>query len=213
MPAPLLAQSKKVGRPRAFDRDVALNRALETFWKSGYEPTSVAELCKAMKINSPSLYLSFGNKAQLFLEAVEHYENRYWSEPWQILEAEPDIRLAVEKFLDASAVILTSPETPFGCVVVLSATNVSPDSIEVDNRLRELREVTRTKLIARFKRALKEKDLPDGSSAEALAGVFTAVLQGMSIQARDGASRAQLDAIAHTSLQLLPNSRTLSKQS
>ena len=63
------------GRPRTFDRAAALNRALNVFWRRGYEPASISELCAAMEINPPSLYAAFGNKAQLFMEAVQHYED------------------------------------------------------------------------------------------------------------------------------------------
>lgn len=65
-----------VGRPRAFDKEVALEKALEVFWRKGYDGTSLADLTEAMGINKPSMYSTFGNKDQLFLQAIELYENR-----------------------------------------------------------------------------------------------------------------------------------------
>ena len=98
------------GRPRAFDRAQALHSALKIFWKQGYEPASVAELCKAMEINPPSLYATFGNKASLFLEALRHYEHTYWDAPAKHFLAEPDVYTAVANFFRESAQILLSPE-------------------------------------------------------------------------------------------------------
>lgn len=79
------------GRPRAFDRNEALKAALRVFWQRGYAPASVAELCKAMGSNAPSLYAAFGSKAGLFLEALHFYENSYWDEPAQRLLAGPNL--------------------------------------------------------------------------------------------------------------------------
>ena len=111
------AAARGKGRPRAFDRGLALHRALEVFWQQGYAPASVASLCKAMKINPPSLYATFGNKATLFLEALRHYEQTYWEAPAQRFLAAPDIYAAVEDFFQEAAQILLSPETPCGCMV------------------------------------------------------------------------------------------------
>ena len=79
------------GRPRSFDRAKALEAALRTFWKLGYEPASVPELCSAMGVNPPSMYAAFGSKAALFIEAMEHYERSYWDEPGRRFLAEPDL--------------------------------------------------------------------------------------------------------------------------
>ena len=124
------AAARGKGRPRAFDRGLALHRALEVFWQQGYAPASVASLCKAMKINPPSLYSTFGNKATLFLEALRHYEQTYWEAPAQRFLAAPDIYAAVEDFFQEAAQILLSPETPCGCMVVECTLKVhSPQSI------------------------------------------------------------------------------------
>ena len=120
-------QGQGKGRPRCFDRDQALHRALELFWQRGYEPASVAELCKVMEIRPPSLYAAFGNKASLFLEALDYYEHTYWDEPAKRFCAEPDVYRAVENYFREAARILLSPETPCGCMVVLAAVNISQD--------------------------------------------------------------------------------------
>lgn len=78
-----LSAPSRRGRPRNFDRNNALMAALGIFWRRGYELTSVGELCKVMDINPPSLYAAFGNKASLFLEAVDYYETTYWDHTWK----------------------------------------------------------------------------------------------------------------------------------
>src|SRR5712692_5869572 len=64
------------GRPREFDREAALERAIDVFWRHGYEATSVSDLTAAMGVNPPSLYAAFGDKEKLFLEAVERYQQQ-----------------------------------------------------------------------------------------------------------------------------------------
>lgn len=191
------------GRPRSFDRSQALNRALEVFWIRGYEPATVAELCTAMGINPPSLYAAFGNKAALFMEAVEHYETTYWAAPWRMLDEEPALRRAMERFLGEAAAILSSRDVPCGCMVVLSTANVSPEAQDVRDAMMALRKLGRANFLKRLERGRAEGDLPPDADVEALAAVFTAVLQGMSVQARDGAPRAELERIARASLAML----------
>ena len=149
------AAARGKGRPRAFDRGLALHRALEVFWQQGYAPASVASLCKAMKINPPSLYATFGNKATLFLEALRHYEQTYWEAPAQRFLAAPDIYAAVEDFFQEAAQILLSPETPCGCMVVLAAVNIAADEKEIIETVRQLRLATKQMFAERLRRAIE----------------------------------------------------------
>lgn len=199
-----ITPSRGKGRPRLFDREQALVRALEVFWTRGYAPATVAELCLAMGINPPSLYAAFGNKDALFLEALRHYEETYWSAPWRALDDEPDLRRGLERFLREAAAILSSREVPCGCLVVQTSDSVTTDSAEVREALRVLREASRTAFLARFARARESGELPADADIATLASAFAAVLQGMSAQARDGASREDLERLARVSLAMLP---------
>lgn len=192
------------GRPRGFDRDQALHRALEVFWTRGYGPATVAELCAAMGINPPSLYAAFGNKDALFLEALRHYEETYWAAPWKAFDDEPDLRRGLEQFFREAASILSSRDVPCGCLVVQTSGTVATESEAVREALRELREASRGAFLARLDRARVSGDLPADADTEALAAAFAAVLQGMSTQARDGASRESLERLAKASLAMLP---------
>lgn len=200
----LLTPPRSKGRPRGFDRDAALIRALDVFWRRGYEPASVVELCGAMGINPPSLYAAFGNKAKLFLEAVDFYERTYWDATWAGLEKEPDVYRAIEAFFKEAARILLSPHAPCGCLVVLAAINVSPDSTEVSEAIKSLRQVGKRFFLQRLKQGVKEGQLPEKTDLKSLAATLNTMLEGMSIQARDGLVQAELARIAAHAVRLLP---------
>lgn len=203
-----IAPHKSKGRPRTFNREVALNQALGVFWRRGYEPATMAELCSAMEINPPSLYAAFGNKAQLFLEAVQHYEDVYWDATWTEMGNSADIREGMSVFFREAARILTSQELPCGCMVILAATNVSSEAQEVNDALRALRKEGRDFIHARLKRAVEEKQLATGTDVDALASTLNTVLEGMSLQARDGMPRPELERIAETAMTLLAGEGT-----
>lgn len=195
---------KPKGRPRSFDRDQALVKALDLFWRKGYEPSSVAELCAAMEINPPSLYAAFGNKAKLFIEAVNYYERTYWKATWERLEETPDIREAVDKFFSEAADILLSPSVPCGCMVVLAAINVSADSADVVRAVSVLRQEGKDLFEKRLARAVQEKQLPHGTNTAGLATVLNTLLEGMSIEAKDGAEPGSMHMIGQHAVRLLP---------
>ncbi|MDC7712373.1 TetR/AcrR family transcriptional regulator [Vogesella indigofera] len=201
---PTRAPHRSKGRPRTFDRETALLNALDVFWRRGYEPASVAELCATMGINPPSLYAAFGNKAQLFLEAVNHYEKVYWEATWDRMAKELDLHCAIKNFFHEAAHILTSPDAPCGCLVVLAAINVSPESQGIIDALKVFRQEGRNYFLNRLKRGIEEGSLPPQTDVLALAITLNTVLEGMSIQARDGLSQTELESIAITVIAMLP---------
>jgi AcrR family transcriptional regulator len=186
---------KSKGNPRTFDRAAALERALGVFWHRGYEPTSISDLCAAMGIRPPSLYAAFGNKAQLFMEAVDYYERTYWDAARDSLVKSGDISEAIHRFFSDAAEILTSTDAPCGCLVVMGATNVSPDSQEVHAALRALRLQGRELFAARLVKACEDGQLSSDTDTRALGIALNTLLNGMSIQAFDGASRQELQNI------------------
>src|SRR5215204_6288141 len=105
------------GRPREFDIDEALDRALEVFWRRGYEGASLPELTEAMGINRPSLYAAFGNKEALFRKAIDRYVDRTAAPVREALR-EPMARGVVERLLCASVDLITDPGHPRGCFLV-----------------------------------------------------------------------------------------------
>jgi AcrR family transcriptional regulator len=126
---------KPRGRPLSFDRDAALETAMHVFWERGYEAASIADLTSAMGITPPSLYTAFGDKEQLFLEAIERYALGYGSAGARALEEEPTARGAIERWMLESANELTQPCHPKGCMVVMAATNCSAAAERVQDAL------------------------------------------------------------------------------
>ncbi|AIU89033.1 MULTISPECIES: TetR/AcrR family transcriptional regulator [Pectobacterium] len=197
-------KSSRRGRPRNFDRDKALVSALGVFWRCGYEPASVGELCRVMDINPPSLYAAFGSKAELFLEAVNYYERTFWDAPWERMLREENVYDAVHNFFEESAVILTSQEVPCGCLVVLAAINVSPDSKDVYNAVKALREEGRVYFRQRLQAGKEDGQLPPETDIEGIAMTLNTLLEGMSIPAQDGIAQDELKRIADQAVRLLP---------
>jgi AcrR family transcriptional regulator len=186
----------KRGRPRSFDREAALTRATLMFWRHGYEGTSISDLTTAMGISPPSLYAAFGDKRALFTEVVDRYGGTFGAFMENALDQEDDPRAGFARMLEEAAVSYTSPEHPAGCLVVSAATNCSPHTADVEEALRARRAANVRSFEARLRDAASRGSLPEGTDTRALAVYFATVVQGMSQQARDGATTAELRRVA-----------------
>lgn len=185
------------GRPRAFDRSKALDQATRLFWEKGFEATSIADLTEAMGIGAPSLYAAFGPKEALYAEALHHYGETNEHFVWSGFFAASTAREAVRSLLMDSAAALTGclADNPRGCMVALS--NVGSEGhADLRELVRGARAVALERLTARLNQAVAEGELPGATDVHALARFVQTVQNGMSIPARDGASRAELEAVA-----------------
>jgi AcrR family transcriptional regulator len=191
-----------LGRPRAFDIDRALDRALRVFWEKGYEGTSLSDLTKAIGINRPSLYAAFGNKESLFHKALDRYEKTVAF----VLDAinEPTARRFAERLLHSAADMVTNPHNPPGCLTVRGAlaSGEEADPIRLELALR--RSEGEASIRKRLDRAKREGDLPPHASPADLARYLATVYQGMSVQAAGGATREQLRRVAKIALRAWP---------
>jgi len=190
------------GRPRSFDRETALEKAILAFWEHGYEATSVSDLTEVMGIGAPSLYAAFGDKRSLFEEVVTAYDARYGSFCDRALAEERTARAAVERLLREAAAQYTEPGRPHGCLVLHAATNCTTP--EVEDSLRERRNATIAAIESRMGADVAAGELPADTAAAALARHTGAMLQGMSQQARDGATKEQLGALAELAMRIWP---------
>lgn len=197
-------EHKGRGRPREFDKAEVLGVALKIFWEKGYEPTSIAEICAATNLVPPSLYAAFGNKSSLFLEAVRYYEQTYWAEPAAQFMAEENLYKAVEDYFQKAARIILSPEAPCGCMAVLSGINISEDETEIIAELKRMRQANKNLFIERMRKAIQSGEIPADTDVPAIAGALAALLEGMSLQAREGLFLSELKAIASLAPRLLP---------
>src|SRR6202140_2280507 len=178
-----------LGRPRAFDAEKALDRAMQVFWRKGYLGTSLSDLTDAMGINRPSLYAAFGNKKSLFRKVLDRYSKGpsvYLSEALR----EPTARAVVERVLHGVVDLLTDPRTPATCLWVHGALSCG------DDPLREEFAAQRAAGLAAFrtrlKRAIADGDLATGSDADTLARYVQTVNFGLTVQASTGAKRKEL---------------------
>jgi AcrR family transcriptional regulator len=192
------------GRPRNFDKQEALSRAMDVFWEKGYEGASMAELTAAMGINAPSLYAAFGSKENLFREALSLYVSTEGEELLKpVLEA-PTAYSAIERLLMESARVYTRKSRPSGCLVVLSALQggSATDAVRGELSVKRMQNVgDLAKLLAR---GVQAGEIARAADLKAIARFYITVQQGMSIQARDGASRAALEAVARAALAAWP---------
>lgn len=199
-----LVLRRRAGRPLSFDREAALHQAMLLFWRHGFEATSLSDLTAAMGVTPPSVYAAFGDKKQLFLEAVD----RYLSGPVtaeSIIDEAATARDAAQGLLDAAAAGFTGPDTPAGCLLASSAISCSAAAADVQSELAAIRGGIEARLRGRIARAVAANELPACTDADALAGHIMAVIQGMSTLARDGAKREKLMRVAAAAMLAWPS--------
>ncbi len=206
MSATAVTPAASVGRPRAFDIEKALHKALDVFWRKGYEGASLPDLCQAMGINKPSLYAAFGNKEQLFLKAIELYENRPCAYFYPALDKASSFEV-VEHMLMGAALSHNDSQNPPGCILVQGALACSEAAAVVKEALILKRKAAEVALCQRLQYAKDQADLPVDADPAALARYIVAVLQGMAVQATSGASCAELQQVAQTVLNAWPGTR------
>lgn len=183
------SQAKSRGRPRGFDREAALRAAMEVFWREGYEGASMAELTKAMGINAPSLYAAFDSKEGLFLQAMRLYMELENADTWSVLSAAPTARDAIRLLLEHGARSLSRPDRPHGCLLILGDANTSLQNDTVHRHLCDWRRGAQSRFEERMRRGIADGDLPAEADIQAMAAFYMTVLQGLSLRARDGATR------------------------
>ncbi|GAA2487094.1 TetR/AcrR family transcriptional regulator [Winogradskya humida] len=186
------------GRPRSFDREAALREAMFVFWRGGYECASMTDLTTAMGIGSPSLYAAFGSKEALFREAVILYGDTFGSLTRRALAEQPTAHASISAMLHDNAANYTEPGRPHGCMVVLTGMNCSEPGVQ--DFLTVLRKNCHELIRDRLHKGVTDGDLPPATNIEAMSAFYNAVLNALSLQARDGADFKELTAIADGAL-------------
>jgi AcrR family transcriptional regulator len=189
------------GRPRTFDPDTALRQALDVFWERGYEGTSLGDLAQAMGIASASIYACFGSKEDLFRKVMALYGTTSGEPPRRALREQPTARAAIHAMLRATADQITGPDTPHYCMLILAAPTGAVENHAVRELLSDIRRDMHATIKDRLARGITDGDLTaPPASLDAIARYYTTVVQGLSIQARDGATRGDLEAVITCSM-------------
>ena len=190
-------ESKPRGRPPAFVRETVLAAAREIFWEHGYEGASIADLTAAMKITPQSLYAAFRSKAVLYKEALDQYRRMPRPLVGDPLRDDVDTVTAFDRFLRNSALLFSAPEHPKGCMISTAVLNCATENGEIADYVSSLRGGMLAAFTARLERGISDGDIRPDTNPKAMARFLGAIVQGMSVQARDGADAQDLlDVVA-----------------
>lgn len=200
-----------IGRPREFDTEKALERAMKLFWRQGYEGTSLAELTHALGITRPSLYAAFGSKEALFLKALDLYEARAGYR--QAALTAPTASAYARALLEGAADLHGDAKNPPGCLGVQGALACGPQTDVIRKELIRRRKVGETIIRNRLKRAKAKGDLPPDADPADLARYLSIVIYGITVQAAGGATRTELRRATEIALQNWPQTSCEKPQS
>ena len=195
-------QNRPRGRPRSFDPEAALDAAVLVFWEKGYDGTSLTDLTSAMGINRPSLYATYGNKRNLFVQAIDRYAATHGRRAFSALHMESDNRIAVQRFFEASIDCALADDTPRGCLINTVATDAAGEDSELRDKLARMFAQTDA-AIARRMAANQTGYESSGREPEQLAQMAHSVTHSIMTRARAGASREDLTEIANSFIAVL----------
>jgi len=196
---------KSRGRPKVFDREAALDKAMTLFWQHGYEATSLADLVEATGAKAPTLYAEFANKEGLFRAVLDRYISRFAAKhEAQLFCEEKTVEQALRDYFSAVATCFTSKDTPAGCFMINTSATLAASSKEISQTLKSRHAMQEKTLCEFLTQRQKRGEIPQDKPVCELALFLSCILQGMSISAREGASYEKLMSISDTTLRLWP---------
>ena len=178
------------GRQREFDKQIALDAAMELFWSNGYNGTSLSDLTNAMGINKPSLYAAFGNKEALCVSALNHYVSKYGSPHMDELNAPgKSLRSRLTAYLKSIAQMVSDPTLPGGCFVAATTNEAGGEYLPagVSQAVAKINQLTRKTLIDFFRQEASTGTLGKTNSPDVLADYILTLQYGLAVMARNRA--------------------------
>jgi len=192
----------KTGRPISFDKDAALEAAMLLFWERGYEGTSMADLTQAMGLNPSSIYAAFGDKHALFSVAVKRYMQIRAQYATKAL-AEPTLEKVIRALFDNTVAFLTTPGHPPTCMTLAGAMGCSVDAAPARDLLTRIRKRNQVAIRERLRKARKNGELSKDISVDDYTRYLSSILAGLSVQAANGSTKAELKRTADMALRHL----------
>jgi AcrR family transcriptional regulator len=183
------------GRPKCFDEQQALQKAMLLFWEYGYESTSMSDLTKALNLTAPSIYSSFGDKSQLFHACLEYYLKHEACPLEVIFQQAKTAKIAIEIYLYENLKKLVQQNKPTGCMLVTATMNCSQEHAPIQHDLLLKRQQVKENIYQRLQQGVKEGDLNPRANIQAMTDYYSTVIQGLTMQARDGVSAEQLQSV------------------
>ncbi|WP_439273019.1 TetR/AcrR family transcriptional regulator [Pseudochrobactrum sp. HB0163] len=191
------------GRPRSFDREIALEKVMKVFWEKGYECAQINDFTAAIGITPPSFYAAFGSKEQAFREAVQYYTATIGGASLMALDEAATIQQGIRAMLETHAdKVYACPAG--GCMVSVSSIQCKPENKAVKEFLKTVRKDAFERILARCEKALKDGDLPQGTDLVQMAEFYHAMLQSLSYEARDGGNRQAIQNIIEMAMRAMP---------
>lgn len=188
---------RKRGRPKCFDEQEALRKAMLLFWEYGYEATSMQDLLQALNITAPSLYSSFGDKTQLFYRCLDYYLENEACAIDSIFKQAKTAKIAIELYLHENVKKLSQPDKPKGCMLLVATMNCAEQHHQLQQDLLEKRQNVKRMMYQRLSQGIEEGDVGAQSKIEEIADFYCTLAQGLSMQARDGMTEAQLQHVVN----------------
>lgn len=192
-----------VGRNRGFNKEHALENAMMVFWKNGYSGTSLSELTQAMEINKPSLYSAFGNKEQLFNQAIKFYLHQHGQDhASHLFTGNLTTKKKVRNYLISIAKMVTNTKLPTGCFICLTTAELASDCLPKSSShvVESINQQTKLGLTEFFKNELSVVNKQNESTASAFANYIVTLQFGLAIAGRNGSSLAELIEVIDVSV-------------
>ncbi|MDH6256279.1 TetR/AcrR family transcriptional regulator [Bradyrhizobium sp. BR13661] len=197
-------EPKRRGRPRAYEPEIALGKALDLFRKQGFAATSLDDLSEATGMNRPSLYGAFGDKRELYIKSYQRYREDARASMVEIFRQEMPLRQRLERIYAAALHIYLSGETgPRGCFTVVTAASEAVSDPEIRAMVIEgLTELDKAFALC-FRRAKEKGELPESADPAALAQLASATIHTIAIRSRARVPRKELEAIVKSAIDVM----------
>jgi TetR/AcrR family transcriptional repressor of nem operon len=192
-----------MGRPKQFDHEEALDKAMRLFWRQGYSATSVQDLVEATGLHRSSMYGTFGNKQRLFLAAIDRYVAQVSAARLERLRGPGPAKAAIRDYFGAMLDFARRDGEILGCLLTNSAVEIAPHDAEIAASLRTSLAAVEDALFEVIRRGQEQGEIAADKDARSLARFLLGVVQGLRVLMRARSDEAHLHAVVETALATL----------